>query len=271
MEAGAGRAFGHGWPRFRRPWRWRSAATVRQMPEGPAKTADSEKVPFKMVIVVFERKLCSGASRLVGKGLNQLSWMEPKPLGPGLPVGKVWPVLPWTRGDETILRSGKRIGPGHRQKRGIGWARWLARAAGFIPAALGGTGQGRCPFVSAGSSFGPAPGSVWPRFRRSHVVLRPARYNSPAVRRIRTGFLPLSLPSSRRAFAGFGALWLCCVPAALRHGLARFQPLATAGWGGGCCLRRQPVCSRACIACWRWGASCAAWPRRRRAARPWAS
>ena len=191
-----------------------------------------------------------------GQGLNQLSWMEPKPLGPGLPVGKVWPALPWTRGDETILRSGKRIGPGHRQKRGIGWARWLARAAGFIPAALGGTGQGRCPFVSAGSSFGPAPGSVWPRFRRSHVVLRPARYNSPAVRRIRTGFLPLSLPSSRRAFAGFGALWLCCVPAALRHGLARFQPLATAGWGGGCCLRRQPVCSRGCIACWRWGASC---------------
>lgn len=106
-------------------------------------------------------------------------------LGPVYPWGKSGQFRPGHEETEAYSAQGKRIGPGRRQKRGIGWA---------------------------GSPL-----------RRSHVVLRPARYNSPAVRRIRTGFLPLSLPSSRRAFAGFGALWLCCVPAALRHGLARFQ------------------------------------------------
>lgn len=162
MEAVAGRVSGHGWPRFRRTWRWRSAATVRRMPEGPAKTADSEKVPFKTVIVVFEGKLCSGASRLVGKGLNQLSWMEPKPLGPGLPVGKVWPALPWTRGDETILRSGKRIGPGHRQKRGIGWARWLRERQALSLPLWGGQVRAGAPSFQRGRVLGLLPDESGP-------------------------------------------------------------------------------------------------------------
>lgn len=101
----------------------------------------------------------------------------------------------------------------------------VARASGRLYPCRSGGGDrsGQVPLRFSGVEFWACSRISLAPLRRSHVVLRPARYNSPAVRRIRTGFLPPSLPSSRRAFAGFGALWLCCVPAALRHGLARFQ------------------------------------------------
>lgn len=109
----------------------------------------------------------------------------------------------------------------------------VARASGRLyPCHSGWDRSGQVPLRFSGVEFWACSRISLAPLRRSHVVLRPARYNSPAVRRIRTGFLPLSLPSSRRAFAGFGALWLCCVPAALRHGLARFQACchSRVGW-----------------------------------------